>query len=185
MKIRSIKSLRYRDNQRGATLMVVLVIMVILGLTAGISGKTWKTVMQKAKEEELLFVGNQYRRAIEGYYTKGHGGRAGIYPSQIDYLLKDPRSLQTLRHIRRIYPDPMTGGDWMLIKDEGGRIKGVYSSSSLEPFKKDGFTKEYESFKDASAYSDWKFVYEPKKDERGVKTQQASQNETTNQAPPQ
>lgn len=174
-----MESCRFRKNQRGATLVVVLVLMVILGLSAGIAGTTWKTVMQKAKEEELLFVGDQYRRAIEAYYTKGHGGRAGIYPSQIDYLLKDPRSLQTLRHIRRLYADPMTGGDWMLIKDEGGRIKGVYSSSGLEPFKKDGFIKEYESFKDATKYSDWKFVYEAKQDAQASKTATSGQSSPT------
>jgi type II secretory pathway pseudopilin PulG len=153
--------LRPLYNQRGATLMVVLVTVVVMGLVAGLTGSTWKTVMQRAKEEELLFRGDQYRRAIESYYQAKHGTAAGAFPQNLEALLKDPRSLQTVRHLRRLYTDPMTGGDWLLIKDEGGRVKGVKSASDLEPFKQDGFAKVYEKFRGAASYSQWEFVYEP------------------------
>jgi hypothetical protein len=86
---------------------------------------------------------------------------------------KDPRSPQTLRHIRKLYKDPMTGEDWVLIRQGGtvggtvtasagtGGIIGVRSSSDLEPFKKDGFSEEDEKLKDKEKYSQWEFVYEP------------------------
>jgi type II secretory pathway pseudopilin PulG len=160
------------QNQRGAALVIVLVTVVILGLSMGIAGSTWRTIVQKAKEEELLFRGDQYRRAIGSYYQRAHAGTQGMFPSSLEDLLKDPRSLQTVRHIRQLYKDPMTGEDWVLIREggkisgtvaasaNGGRIIGVRSSSDLEPFKKDGFSKEYEKFKGAAKYSDWEFVYE-------------------------
>ncbi|WP_321392382.1 DDE-type integrase/transposase/recombinase [uncultured Desulfuromusa sp.] len=42
-------------NQKGAVLLMVLVAVTILGLTAGIAGSSWKTITQRAKEQELLW----------------------------------------------------------------------------------------------------------------------------------
>lgn len=152
---------RHNPNERGGVLLIVLFMIVVIGLSIGIAGSTWKSMTQRAREAELLWRGNQYRKAIESYYENKHGG-AGMYPQKLDDLVKDPRSLNPVRHIRRLYPDPMTGQDWVLVKDQSGRIVGVRSSSDLEPFKKDGFPEEYEKFKGAESYRSWEFVYEPK-----------------------
>jgi type II secretory pathway pseudopilin PulG len=166
-------------NERGATLLMVLVLVVILGLGAGMAGSTWKTVMQREREKELLFRGDQYRRAIESYAKSAHGnqrqqqrqqqqrqfGRGPAnYPAELEDLLKDNRSLATVRHLRKLYKDPLTGEDFELIKDPAGRIKGVRSTSTEEPFKKDRFAPAYVNFKDAKAYRDWEFVFEPGQD---------------------
>ena len=160
-------------NQRGATLMVVLLMMVIMGLAAGMAGNTWRNVMQREREEELLFRGDQYRRAIESYFKAAHAGAKGAYPRSVEDLLKDSRSLQTLRHLREAYKDPLSGEDFELIQEGGSiaglpgavqslaGIRGVHSTSSLEPFKKAGFRAPYEDFKGAGAYADWKFVFTP------------------------
>ncbi|MDW7643644.1 MAG: type II secretion system protein [Desulfuromonadales bacterium] len=150
-------------NQRGLTLMMVLVMVTVVGLTAGLAGSSWKTVVQQAREKELLWRGEQYRKAIGSYYlfSSGAGQRpqARSYPNTLDDLLKDPRSLEIRRHIRRLYPEPMTGGEWVLIRDPGGRIMGVRSSSSLKPFQQDNFSEENSGFKGKAAYRDWEFVY--------------------------
>lgn len=177
--------LRLLGSERGVTFVVVLVMVVILGLSAGIAGSTWRTIVQRAKEEELLFRGDQYRRAIESYYRVAHAGAQGMYPRSLDDLVKDPRSLQTLRHIRKLYEDPIGGGEWEIIR-EGGTVSGtvqasggtagiigVRSRSALEPFKKDGFSRVYDDFKEAEQYSDWQFVYRPDK----KKTQAPAQEE--------
>ncbi|PNU19845.1 type II secretion system protein [Geothermobacter hydrogeniphilus] len=157
------KRIRPLRNQHGITLMIVLVMVVIMGLSMGIAGSTWRTVVQRAKEQELLFRGDQYRRAIESYFSVKHGGKTGLLPSSLEDLLKDPRFPGTVRHIRKLYKDPMTGEDFVIIKDKrsGGRIKGVRSDSKQVPFKKDGFAKEYEKFADAASYREWEFVFEP------------------------
>lgn len=149
------------NNQRGATLLTILMMMVVLGLAAGMAGTTWKTVRQREREAELLFRGDQYRRAIEGYYRFSHGGMQGLYPARLEDLLKDPRSLETRRHLRQLFIDPMTGGDWVLITEPSGRIKGVRSSSRLEPFQQDNFAKKNERFVGAREYAAWEFIYEP------------------------
>lgn len=160
-------------NQRGVTLMVVVLMMLVMGLAAGMAGNTWKNVMEREREEELLFRGDQYRRAIESYFKMAHAGAQGAYPKNVDELLKDPRSLQTLRHLRQPYKDPITAEDFALVREGGSiaglpgvaqslaGIRGVYSKSSREPFRTAGFREPYEEFNGATAYSEWKFVCVP------------------------
>ena len=149
------------SNQKGAALMGVLVAVVILGLMSGIAGSTWSSTMQRAKEQELLWRGNQYRQAIGSYYETAHGGAAGIFPSDLESLTKDPRSAVVVRHLRKLFLDPMTGEDWVVIKDPSGKISGVHSSSTQEPFKKSGFSEINKDFEDKESYSEWQFVFTP------------------------
>jgi type II secretory pathway pseudopilin PulG len=169
---------RHFGDERGAALLIVLVMVVVLGLAIGIAGSTWKSVTQRAREAELFWRGNQYRLAIKSYYEVKHGRGAGMFPQKLENLIKDPRFLGAERHIRRLYPDPMTGGDWQLIKDKSGRITGVRSSSDLEPFKKDRFPEGYEKFEGAESYSSWEFVFEPKTKKQPVAKKPASGGES-------
>ncbi len=161
-------------SQRGATLITVLVMLVVLGVTIGITGASWKTITQRVREAELLWRGKQYMRAIESYYATRQPnqpkidlensaqvkGYTGMLPREAEHLLKDNRFAQTVRHLRNLYKDPMTGEDFVFLKDPGGRIKGVRSSSTDKPFKQDGFTEEFEEFNGAEKYSDWLFVFD-------------------------
>ncbi len=141
--------------------MIVLVAVVAVGLAAGATGSAWSTVTQRSREAELIWRGNQYREAIKSFYQTEHGGSRGQYPTSLDDLVKDPRSATPVRHIRRVYKDPMTDDDFALIK-QGQYIVGVHSTSELEPFKKDGFSDENASFAGAADYKDWQFMYAPK-----------------------
>jgi len=155
--------LRPLTDERGVALLIVLFMIVVIGLTLSIAGSTWQSVVQRAREAELFWRGDQYRKAIGSYYEIKHGKGAGVFPRTLEELVKDPRFANVHKHIRRLYDDPMTKGDWVLIKDQSGRITGVKSSSELEPFRQDGFPEEYESFAGSPSYSAWEFVYEPKK----------------------
>lgn len=163
------------SNQRGSALFLVLFAVVIIGLTVGLAGRTWSSVMQQVREDELLFRGDQYRRAIESYYQSAHAGMQGSYPAKLEDLLSDPRSLSPRRYLRQLYLDPFTGEEFELIQAGGnvtgtvgsapslGGIKGVRSKSSLQPFKQDGFPAEYEAFKGKQTYAEWEFVFDPAK----------------------
>jgi type II secretory pathway pseudopilin PulG len=159
------------QNQRGVALMAVLVMVVIMGLGVGIVGTSWKTKVQRSKEQELLWCGDQYYKAIASY-CKGPGG---AFPRSLDVLERDPRFLQPARHIRRLFKDPITGKDFVLIKDALGAIIGVRSSSALEPFKKDGFPYEYAHFAKRKRYSEWAFIFKPETKSRAT----PSENETS------
>lgn len=146
---------------RGFTYMALLVTITIIGVTLGVAGKYWRNVMLRDKEEELLFRGDEYRRAIEKYYFATPGRLQ--WPSNIEQLLKDDRFPQAKRHLRRKYQDPITGEDFVLIKDAalGNRIVGVKSSSEKEPLKKSGFPPLYKDFENKEKYNEWEFRYQP------------------------
>lgn len=150
---------------------MVLVGVTLLGLMAGIAGSTWKTIVQRGKEQDLLWKGSQFRKAIGHYYETSHAGSAApkAFPSELEFLIEDPRSLETKRYIRRLYPDPMSGEEWQLIRDPVGRIMGVRSKSTKRPFKQSGFSEDNKSFSGQQRYHDWQFIYQPKKTEQATK----------------
>ncbi|MBN1141803.1 MAG: type II secretion system protein [Deltaproteobacteria bacterium] len=148
-------------DQRGAALLGVLFMTVVLGLGAGVAGMSWQTVVQRAKEEELFYRGDQYRRAIGSYFKGNRVSRTNVFPTKLEELLRDPRVPFKVRHLRKLYPDPMTGKEWEPIRDSGGKIIGVRSSSDGIPFRKDGFPEHYQDFAKAENYADWRFIYSP------------------------
>lgn len=160
-------------RQRGSALILVLVLVVVLGLAAGIAGQSWQSLMQRAREAELLWRGQQYRQAIGSYYQV-RPGVGKIYPASLKELVKDPRFPHTVRHLRRLYDDPMTKGDWEPVKGPGNRIIGVRSTSSLKPFQQDGFPPDLEGFRGKGSYREWEFVFVPARAAAGKRPQAGS-----------
>lgn len=152
--------------QRGFTYLAMLVAVAVIGVGFALAGEVWSTAVQREKEQELLFVGDQYRRAIRLYHQNSTDQRtSAAYPKALKDLLEDKRRGDTKRHLRRPYADPMTGkAEWGLVTikaPDGERIMGVYSLSGLAPFKASGFREENKTFEGANHFSDWKFLYEP------------------------
>ena len=141
------------SGSRGFTYLGLMLFMVIAGIGLAVAGKVWQTEVQREKEKELLFVGEQFRQAIGSYYESTPTG-VKQYPPALEDLLQDPRFPEMRRHLRRIYPDPMTGStEWGLVKDQE-RIVGVYSKSDTPPLMK--------TLIRAETYADWTFVYKSK-----------------------
>jgi type II secretory pathway pseudopilin PulG len=134
--------------------LLVALALASIALLAGLD--VWALEKQRRQEEELLFVGNQYRLAIQRYYLAGR-----TLPATIDDLLEDKRFPIPIHHLRRAYHDPMTGKtDWQFMRDGNG-IYGVYSSSERVPIKHANFPRLFAFFDKAQTYSDWKFFYPP------------------------
>lgn len=122
-------------RSRGFTYIGLMLIVAIAGIALSGVGIVWKTEMQRENEKELRFAGEQYVAAIASYYECKVCGPQQL-PKNLKDLLKDTRAPSVVRHIRKLYRDPMTrSDDWGLIKN-GGRITGVYSKSTLEPLAK-------------------------------------------------
>ena len=151
------------QNQRGAVLLMALLSVTLIGLLAGIAGSSWQTLMQRNKETELLWKGNQIRQAIKSYYqfSTSNGVPLQQYPPALDDLLQDPRSLEITRHLRHLYLDPMNSEDWELIPAPGGGVMGVKSTVDEVPFKQSGFSEENKSFVGKQSYHAWQFTYTP------------------------
>jgi type II secretory pathway pseudopilin PulG len=147
---------RPRRAQGGFTFIGLLVAVVVMGLMLTMVARVWSTTEQRERETQLLFVGHAYRAAIASYYAYGHK-----FPSSLNELLQDDRFPLPKRHLRRLYPDPMTGqADWSLVlTPDGQAIMGVVSSSKVTPIKRAGFPLEDEAFKGADCYCGWQFAY--------------------------
>jgi hypothetical protein len=93
----------------------------------------WSLTRQRAAEEELLFVGDQYRKAIQRYYMSAPAGTRRTLPASLDDLLDDDRSLVPVHHLRRLYPDPITGStEWGALRI-GDRIAGADQNARAHP----------------------------------------------------
>ena len=146
-------------QQRGIAYLGVLLLLAVVGLGMTQAARVWTTVQQRDREAQLLFVGDQFRAAIEGYYNAAGGSR---YPASLEDLLEDRRTVQTQRHLRRVFADPMTGSaNWGIVKSPDGGVMGVFSEAQGRPLKRQGFPDAYDGFTDSGAYSDWAFVYLP------------------------
>ena len=159
--------MRSGSAQRGFTYLAMLLAVAVVGIGLAAAGQVWSTAVQREKEQELLFVGNQYRRAIRLYYQNSQDQRGpGVaYPKALKDLLEDKRRGDTRRYLRKLYADPMTGkAEWGLVTikaPDGDRIMGVYSLSGATPFKTSGFLDRDRTFEGANHFSDWKFLHEP------------------------
>jgi len=154
-------------RESGIAYITLLLAVVITGISLSAVGRYWSFIDIREKEEELLFRGDQFVRAIDEYFKSSHGG-ANIYPNSLKDLLKDSRSLAPKRYLRKLYKDPMTGkADWILIREKkSGKIKGVKSSSDKVPVKEDRFPEKYRHFKGRKKYSEWEFVHRPRMHKR-------------------
>jgi type II secretory pathway pseudopilin PulG len=142
--------------QRGFTYLTVLFMVAILAGGLALAGEVWHTSATREKEAELLFVGHQYRKAIERYYLSGPQRQ---YPRELADLLKDPRRPGAERYLRRLYPDPVSGQPFALLKAPDGGILGVHSPSEEAPLKTGGFKVRDADFEGKTKYAEWQFVH--------------------------
>jgi type II secretory pathway pseudopilin PulG len=153
--------MRYSLNRKGFTYLLALMLIMVMGIMLAAVGQSWKTVMKREREEELIFRGRQYKDAITRWYTPraGSGQHVATPLKDLKDLLQDPRSLTITRYLRRLYTDPITGKEWNVISDPNRGITGVFSSSEAAPLKTGGFPDDLKELSDKKKYSEWQFVY--------------------------
>jgi len=144
-------------RQAGFTFLGLMFAVAIAGIALAGTGALWQMESRREKEKELLFIGEEYRRAIGSYYDKSPGA-VKQFPNKLEDLLQDKRYPNPTHHLRRLYRDPMTAdGEWELIRQEG-RIMGVASRSSDKPIKVAGFAADQGDFEGAGSYTEWRFI---------------------------
>jgi type II secretory pathway pseudopilin PulG len=143
----------------GFTYIGVLFAVALAGVALALTAQVWRTTNQRAKEEQLLFVGGQFREAIRRYHEQSPGEQRE-YPKNFEDLLQDRRQPGVRRHLRMLYPDPMTGKfDWGVERSPEGGIAGVYSRSQERPIRISGNVAGVD-LSGRTKYSEWLFVYE-------------------------
>jgi type II secretory pathway pseudopilin PulG len=89
------------DGYAMATLLVALAIMSLIWTMAVPS---WRTMVQREKEAELIFRARQYAHAIVLYQRRF----ANAYPPSVDVLVQQ-------KFLRKKYKDPITGQDFRIL----------------------------------------------------------------------
>ena len=151
----------YFHNQQGFTYLIALLAVMLIGIMLGAAGTSWKNVMQREREEELLFRGMQIQDAISRWHQpRGTVQQHVATPlNDLKELLRDPRTPATVRYLRKLYRDPMTNQDWVLIREAARGIVGVASSSTERVIKKDNFPDQLQDLANKERYDQWQFVY--------------------------
>lgn len=148
-------------GEQGVTYLLLMASLVVIGITAMAVGQQWRMIARRDREAELLFRGDQIKRAIESYYQFGQSGHPGLhaYPSRLQDLLlvRDAKTGRERRFLRRPYQDPMMNTDWILVYDPNGGIRGVHSPSDVVPLKQTNFPPGYAAFEGKRSYRDWVF----------------------------
>jgi type II secretory pathway pseudopilin PulG len=146
---------------RGVVLLALLLALALGAIAIMAAAEVWSMARRRAQEQELLFAGGQYRQAIQRYYFGAPPGALRTLPLSLEDLLEDDRFPTPVRHLRRLYPDPITGSsEWGVLR-AGGRIAGVHSLSDKEPVKRAGFAPSEQHFSERASYRDWVFAVSP------------------------
>jgi type II secretory pathway pseudopilin PulG len=149
-----------RRRARGFSFIGLLMLIVIMGIGVAAVGQWWQVTVKREKEFDLLFIGDEFSRAITNYYDSAPAAPRQ-FPRSLQDLVRDPRYPSVRRHLRRIYVDPITGRpEWGLLKGPGDTIVGVYSLSHETPLKRGNFPDWYSHFNGAASYSEWHFKYD-------------------------
>ena len=157
VKIKILQTMKIK-NKNGYAYLLLLVFIAFISITGLVLGATlYSRAVRIEKENELIFRGLAYKNAIRSYYNSSKTGNKS-YPARLQDLLNDPRFLSK-RHIRKLYCDPITGGDWDLILTSDGYISGVVSKSKKKPIKQKNFPPELKNFEGAEHYSEWTFMF--------------------------
>jgi type II secretory pathway pseudopilin PulG len=150
-----------RRPQGGFAYVLLLLAIALISIAATGAVSLGATMARRDAERELLAVGTEFRQALLSYAGVPAGASLsgdGRGPKSLDDLLKDPRVPGVRRHMRRLYPDPLTGkAEWGLLLDVHGRITGVHSLAEGTPIQQAGFEPPFASFEGAESYRQWVF----------------------------
>src|SRR5262249_38777229 len=89
-------------DDRGFAMVVLLIGLAVMAVWMSVLLPTWKHQSTREKEEELVFRGEQYARAITLFARKN----GGSLPQDIDVLVSQ-------KYLRRKWIDPVTGKDFV------------------------------------------------------------------------
>jgi type II secretory pathway pseudopilin PulG len=106
------------NGERGYAMVVLLVSLSIMTVMMSVAMPVWKQMVQREKEAELVFRGEQYARAI-GLFQRKNG--PGTLPPSIDVLVEQ-------RYLRKKYKDPITNDDFAPILMSASTGAGQSSS---------------------------------------------------------
>ena len=147
-------------QQGGVAFLGVLFLIAVGAVSVAGQGAFSALDGQREREDELLFIGAQFRQAIASYH-ESTPGPVKRYPESLDDLLLDRRFAPARRHLRRIYLDPIKREKgWGEVKAPEGGVMGVFSLSRARPIKQAGFMELDRAFNGKARCDQWVFMYQ-------------------------
>ncbi len=154
-----VGSRRQHRTKGGYAYLALMILIAIIGVAAAAGAQLGSIYQRRMAEEQLLVIGSEFQRALLSYAAATPLGQP-TQPRTFDDLLRDQRYPNVVRHLRKLYADPMTGkADWVLVKSPDGQtIVGIHSASKGHPIKIAHFPGDFQGFDDKHSYADWVFV---------------------------
>ena len=117
-----------RSTQRGFVYLWALYTVVLAGIAMAGAAHVWQARSQREKEAELMFIGEQFRMAIKSYQSTG----TKQYPKTLEELIEDKRTPNVVRHLRKMYVDPITNTtEWGIVEETpAGANQGAAASNT-------------------------------------------------------
>jgi type II secretory pathway pseudopilin PulG len=82
----------------------LLVGVAVMGVLLSVAMPAWKTLVQRDREEELVFRGEQYARGVGLFQRKF----AGAFPPSVELMVQQ-------KFLRKAYKDPITGDEFQVL----------------------------------------------------------------------
>jgi type II secretory pathway pseudopilin PulG len=115
-----------RNPEAGYTLLIAVFLVATMIIAAAVATPSILTEGRRQKEEDMVWRGNQYARAIGLYYKK-----FGKFPTKTEDLTNQTNGV---RFLRQTYKDPMNkeDGSWRFIYvGPNGQLIGSNNQTSL------------------------------------------------------
>jgi hypothetical protein len=120
---------RRRSQESGFAYLMAMFLVLVMIVASQVALRNMYTQGQRAREDDMIWRGNQYVRAIRLYFRK-----TGHYPQDLDALQTGLPELHFLRYAA--YKDPMNksgDGAWRFIYVNGaGQIIGSVRYATLQ-----------------------------------------------------
>jgi general secretion pathway protein G len=152
-----------RRNQRGLTLVELIVAFTIMSLLTAMAVPLARYKVRRDKERELRYALREIRNAIDKYKDYADMGKLGTqklgadnYPESLEVLVEGVKLQgevdKKIRFLRRIPKDPFTNStEWGKRSSQDDPKSTAWGGQNVF----DVYTKTTERAKDGTPYSDW------------------------------
>lgn len=152
-----------RRDERGMTLIELIVAVAILGLLSTLAVPLAAYKVKRDKERDLRYALREIRSAIDRYKDASDQQKIQVkvgtdgYPEDLDVLVKGVKLVgnatgANIKFLRRIPIDPMTGtADWGKRSSQDDPTSNSWGGQNVF----DVYSKSMERARDGTPYSEW------------------------------
>jgi general secretion pathway protein G len=152
-----------RKNQRGLTLIELIVAFTILMLLSAMAVPLAKYKIRREREQRLQSALEEIRHAIDKYKDAADAGQLGTqklgsdnYPEKLEVLVEGVKQSgqvdKKIKFLRRIPKDPFTNStDWGKRSSQDDSDSKAWGGQNVF----DVYTKSTEKARDGTPYSEW------------------------------